>query len=629
MASQIHTAPPNSGEVVLGRTLPSLLDEAAEKHPNATAFNQPAGEGWRSMSNAGARDAADEIALGLLENGLEKGDRVAFFLNSDLYFVLADFGTLIAGLVNVPIYVTNPAETTAYVLEHSESKAIFVSDDAFMEIMVEVLPNAPTVKKVILCEGNAAAYRDRLPEGVDIISLDDVRAAGRDRRGRSADEPKTLRKAIKAHDLATIIYTSGTTGTPKGVMLHHENITSNAFAVFTGAKEIGLGDDETVLTFLPATHIFARMLNFLHAWAGHSLYFSNPDRLVADLPSVRPTMFATVPRVLEKVYDKVTMGVESATGIKKIIAASALNLARSYEIGTEPTGLTALQYKLADKLVYSKLREKLGLTRIKYVVSGGAALRRELANVFTAMGITTLQGYGLTETSPVISFNRPYDNKAGTVGQPIAGVEVRIAEDGEILTRGPHLMIGYYKSEEQTKEVIDDEGWFHTGDIGKVDARGNVLITDRKKALFKLSTGKYVIPTPVESKLLKESLIEQAVLLGSGQKYCTALIFPNEEGLRGWASAQGLDGEVDLADLLNNPTVRKEYERLVDEANHEVPEEWSQVKRFKLVPSLMTVENELLTPTMKVKRRQVSEAFESEIENMYGGKAETRTATAV
>ena len=396
-------------------------------------------------------------------------------------------------------------------------------------------------------------------------------------------------------------------------MLSHENISSNAIAAYTGIGTLG-HQDEVALTFLPLTHIYARMLSFADVAWGHQVYYSNPDLLVGHLPEVRPTIFATVPRVLEKVYDKVLLGIQETEGAKGKIGAWALDLAGDYDLQSPPSGLAAVKYGLADKLVYSKLREKLGLTRAKAVSVGGAALRADLANSFNAFGVPVLQGYGLTETSPVITNNIPGANRAGTVGQPIAGVEVAIAEDGEILTRGPHVMEGYFKAPDKTAEVIDDDGWFHTGDIGEFTPDGFLKITDRKKALFKLSTGKYVIPQPIENKLTESALIEQAVVVGNSQKFCTALIFPNMEALPVWARNHGVTATGEA--LLQDPAVRAEFERLVAEANQGM-DHWSQVQRFRLVPQLMTVENELLTPTMKVKRSQVGKAYTDDIERMY------------
>ncbi|HYE96552.1 MAG TPA: long-chain fatty acid--CoA ligase [Rubricoccaceae bacterium] len=622
----MHTAPPGSGEVVLGRSIPSLLDEAVERHPNERAFNQPAGDGWLTLSNAELQKRANEVAAGLLAlDGIERGRHVAFFMHSDLWFTLADFGCLIAGVVNVPIYLTNPPETTTYVLNHSESKAVFVSDDALLAKLAPMLRGVPDVRHVILAEGTGAGVD--LPGHVRLLTLDALREQGRAAISADPELPQRLRDQIDVNALATIIYTSGTTGQPKGVMLSHQNISSNLYTAFQGFGAIEYGNAEQTLTFLPMTHVFGRLMVFGHTLYGHPLYYSNPDLLVGHLPKVRPTVFATVPRVLEKVWDKVSLGVAEATGLKKAIGSWALGLASRYELGKAPGGLYARKLRLADKLVYSKLRERLGLDRAKFIVVGGAALRPELANAFAAMNITLIQGYGLTETSPVISFNRPKTNRAGSVGQPLAGIEVAIAEDGEILSRGVNTMLGYFKQPEETAAVIDADGWFHTGDIGEISEDGFLRITDRKKDLFKLSTGKYVMPTPVEAHLLKEVLIEQAVVLGSGRAYCTALIFPSEDALRAFARQNGLNADAPMEQLVKEPAVVEEFERLVKEANKEIPEAWSQVKRFRIVPAALTVENELLTPSMKVKRAKVTQTFERDIEALYATAAAEREGT--
>ncbi|MEM6328387.1 MAG: AMP-binding protein, partial [Bacteroidota bacterium] len=370
------------------------------------------------------------------------------------------------------------------------------------------------------------------------------------------------------------------------------------------------------------THIYARTLNHACSAWGMQLYYSHPDRLVADLPDVKPTFFSTVPRVLEKVFDKVSLGVEQSEGAKKAIGSWALELAQNYNVANPPSGLGSVKHSIADKLVYSKLRERLGLTRIKAVTSGGAALRADLQNAFTAFGILILQGYGLTETSPVISNNLPGNNRAGTVGPPIVGVEVAIAEDGEILTRGPNIMQGYYKAPDKTAEVINADGWFHTGDIGEFTPEGYLRITDRKKALFKLSTGKYVIPQPVENALTESPLIEQAVVTGLGQKYTTALLFPGMEALEVWAEQNGVSGTGEA--LLKDPKVLRRFEEVVSEAN-QGQDHWCQVKRFVLIPELMTVENNLLTPKMSVKRSPVNKRYADLIGEMYAAEVGSGT----
>ena len=614
MSLQIYTAPPELGEPTLGRTLTDLLDEAVTRYPNPTAFNQPLPSGgWKTMSNAAFRDAADEVALGLLEAGLHRGNHAAFFMDSDMYFALADFGCLIAGIVNAPLYTTYAEDNLVYVTQHAEAKAMFVSNPEMLAQLVKWLPKTPTVDLVVLAEGSIRGVDT--PDGVRLLTLDELRALGRERKADNPGELQQLREQVDPHDLTTLIYTSGTTGKPKGVMLSHENISSNVLGALGALGKLE-HQEEVVVTFLPMTHVFARMLVFAHIAYGHSIYFSNPDQLVGHLAELKPTFFATVPRVLEKVYDKVLLGIREGEGLKKRIGTWALDLAGQYDLSKEKGGLSPIKFALADKLVYSKLREKLGLTRVKTVAVGGAALRADLANSFNAFGVPVVQGYGLTETSPVITMNRLDANRAGAVGQPIPGVEVAIAADGEILSRGPHIMKGYYKAEDQTAEVMDDDGWFHTGDIGEVTPEGFLKITDRKKALFKLATGKYVIPSPIENELMEDPLIEQAVVIGSGRKYATALLFPSLDVLKGWAKDKELGEDLSQEDLLKHPSVLAKFERLVDEANagHD---HWSQVKRFKLVPEPMTVENDLLTPTMKVKRSAVDRAFADEVEAMY------------
>lgn len=612
MSLQIHTAPPNAGTVVRGVTLPQMLDRAVSDYPNASAFNQPLPHGWRTMSNGEFKTAADELALGLLAIGLARGDRAAFFLNSDVYFTLADFGCLIAGIPSVPLYTTYARENLVYVTKHAEARAMFVSNPEMLAQLAEWIGETE-VTTVILAEGEASD--SPMPDGIRVITLDELREEGRQRGRANAEEVRHLRAAIDPQDLATLIYTSGTTGLPKGVMLSHENLSCNALTSLSTLSVLK-NQEEVALTFLPLTHVFARMLQFAHVAAGHQIYYSDPDRLVEHLPEVSPTVFATVPRVLEKVFDKVQLGIQQATGAKKVIGSWALGLARAYETGTDPAGVYALKLAVADKLVYSKLREKLGLTRIKAVGVGGAALRPDLCDTFNAFGIPAIQGYGLTETSPVITINTNDRNRAGTVGQPIPGVEVAIAEDGEILTRGPHIMQGYFKSDDQTREVIDTEGWFHTGDIGEFTPEGYLKITDRKKALFKLSTGKYVIPQPIENRLMESALIEQAVVLGSGHKFSTALIFPNVEAIQQWGQDKGVDGAMAPRQLLQDKTVVREFERLVSEANQGM-DHWNQIKRFRLIPELMDIDNGLLTPTMKVKRRSVTDRYAADIEAMY------------
>jgi len=356
---------------------------------------------------------------------------------------------------------------------------------------------------------------------------------------------------------------------------------------------------------------------------GVSVYFTAPDDLKEALPKVRPTAFASVPRVLEKLYAGIQKRILEADGVQHAIGEWAMEVAQGYEIG-RPNGLPyRLQHAAADALVLKKWRQALG-GRVKYIVVGGAALQADLANTLAAAGITTLQGYGLTETSPVIAFNRPHRIVPGTVGEPLPGVEVRIADDGEILTRGPHVMQGYYKAPDKTARVLTDDGWFHTGDIGEFDAQGNLKITDRKKDLFKLSTGKYVMPQPIENRLGSQPLVDKAVVIGNNRKFCAALIFPAEDQVRATARSLDLDDDLPLADLLAAPDIVDAFQDLVDEAN-EGMDPWSTVKRFALIPDELTVESGLLTPTLKVKRPQLREAYAEEIQALYAEETDQKT----
>lgn len=628
MPKDIYTAPPGTGTAVRGKHLPQLLHEACERYENRHAYNQPSHDGWKPYSLEDFRRHSEELALGLGELGLRRGDKLALYSESDVYFCIADMGCLIAGVVDVPIYLTHEDDQVQFVLEHSESKAIFVSNQEKIDDLRGILRDCPSVELIIVAEGQDARPRTESEGSARVISLNSVRDLGRQRLRRDPQATEGLLEQISADDLATIIYTSGTTGRPKGVMLSHENISYNALTAFSGLPDYQPGaDGEKVISFLPLTHVFARTLHYGHMHNGASVYFVHPDDLGEALGTVRPTLFATVPRVLEKVYGRILEQITNLSGPRKALANWALDLAEGYELGSEPTGLAKAKLVIADQLVFKRWREALG-GRVKYIISGGAALSPRLTNLFAAAGVNVLQGYGLTETSPVITFNRPGRNRAGTVGEPIPGLEVRIAEDGEILTRGPHIMMGYFKDEERTDEVIDDDGWFHTGDVGEFTDDGYLRITDRKKDLFKLSTGKYVMPQPLENRLTTHPFIEQAVVVGSDYKFCTALIFPDEDKVKAYARSRGLDVERPVEDLLNERALQDRFKELVEEANHGM-DPWSRIKRFRVVPAHLTPENGFLTPTMKVRRKRVQEEFSEEIESMYNPEAEESVSIVI
>jgi long-chain acyl-CoA synthetase len=592
----------------LGATIPQIFFEARSRYGNYNALYRRVGIGWASTSSDSLYERSGNIALGLRAMGMKAGDRVAFYMNSNSAFVTVDMGCLIAGVVDVPIYLSQAPEAVHYVLEHCEARMLFVSNAERLREVTPALHNLPNLETIVVADGPVAEAK-----GVTVIPLAQLESRGAEESARDAAAARTLADQRYPGDLATIIYTSGTTGTPKGVMLSHENLSMNALYTYQESGTYNFGPDgETSLSFLPLSHVFARTMCYASLAFGTPIWFTNPDRLAEDFQHVKPTIFSTVPRVLEKLYAKIVEKTEAAGGVKGKLAKWALERARTWEPGTELSGLAAIRHRAADKLVYSKWRGAMG-GRVRTISAGGAALSGEIVRVFAAAGIDLLQGYGLTETSPVITFNRPKTNRPGWVGVPLPHVEVRIAEDGEICTRGPHVMKGYYKDPEKTAEVMDEDGWFYTGDIGEFSS-GFLRITDRKKDLFKLSTGKYVMPQPLENALATSPIVEQAVVVGAGKKYTSALIFPNQDAVRKLATRS----DAPLADLILDPAVLEAFTEAVEAANTG-RSHWTCIKRYRLVPDTVSVVNGLLTPTLKIKRSRVRERFSEEIESMYLG----------
>jgi len=424
-----------------------------------------------------------------------------------------------------------------------------------------------------------------------------------------------LKAAVQPDDILTIIYTSGTTGNPKGVMLTHNNLISNVQGT---VPYVPVNNTHRALSFLPLCHIFERMLLYLYMRIGVSIYYAESIEKVADnLKEVQPHVFTTVPRLLEKVYDKIVAKGMELTGVKRKLFFWALELGLKYDTQENKGWWYNKQLELANKIIFSKWREALGGNVIA-IVAGGAALQPRLARVFWSANIRVMEGYGLTETSPVIAVNRfePDNNVIGTVGLPIDGVEVKISdEDGEILTRGPHVMKGYYNKPELTAEVIDSEGWFHTGDIGELVKGRYIKITDRKKEMFKTSGGKYIAPQPIENKLKESVVIEQAMVVGSGQKYAAALIVPSFLGLQDWCQHKGITYTTD-AEMITKPEVIEKFQREIDKTNEGLAQ-YETIKKFKLIPSMWTVETGELTPTLKVKRKNITVNYLTEINSMY------------
>ena len=565
------------------------------------------GGAWRAWSSDELRAAVEETSMGLASLGLDRGDHVAILSENRPEWAFADMAVLALGGADVPIYPSLPAAQVRYILADSEAKAVFVSNATQAAKVAEARGGLEGLKHVIAFEPVEGA-----------LALEELRARGREALAKEKDAVRTRAARVKASDLATIIYTSGTTGDPKGVMLTHGNLVSNTLGAAKFLPQ--LQPDWTCLSFLPLCHVFERTAGHnLMLYAGATIaYAESVERVADNMVEVRPQIMSSVPRLYEKMYARVHEKVAKDPKWRQAVFRWALAVGRAgfqaRVARRSPGPLLRLKLALAERLVFAKIKERTG-GRLEIFVSGGAPLSREIAEFFGAADILICEGYGLTETSPVITCNRPERLRPGSVGQPIEGVEVKIAEDGEILTRGPHVMRGYYKKPEATREAIDPEGFFHTGDIGTLDADGYLSITDRKKDLLVTSGGKKIAPQPIENVLKRSPLVAEAVVLGDRRKYAAALIVPEfgalERRLKDLGRPPG-----ERAELVRRDDVVALYREIVDALNRELSQ-FERIKQFRLLPREFTIESGELTPTVKVRRRAVEQNWAAEIEEMY------------
>lgn len=558
---------------------------------------------WETTSTQEYIDKANALSRGLLRLGVKPNDKIAVIsMNNRTEWNICDIGVLQLGAQNVPIYPTISMEDYAYVLNHSESKYCFVSCTEVYGKIKAIMDQVPSLKGVYSFD-----ELDSCDNWTKVLEL------GADKSNQ--EEVETLKNNVKTNDLATLIYTSGTTGRPKGVMLSHQNIVSNALA---SSHRLPIPpDDVRALSFLPVCHIYERMLMYLYQYMCVSIYFAESLETISDnLKEVKPVVMTAVPRLLEKVYDKIIAKGADLSGIKKALFFWAVKIGLQYKPYGENGWWYEKKLALARKLIFSKWKEGLG-GNLQLIASGSAALQPRLARIFNAAEMGIMEGYGLTETSPVCSVNdmRNGGFRVGTVGKLLPGVEVKIASDGEILVKGPNVMLGYYKDKEKTDEVIKD-GYFHTGDIGEIDSDGFLKITDRKKEMFKTSGGKYVAPQLLENRCKQTLFIEQIMVVGDGEKMPAALIQPNFDFLSDWAKKKGIK-YTDHADLIANERVKERYQKEVDQAN-ETFAKWEKIKQFRLTPDIWSVEAGHLTPTMKLKRKIIKEKYISLYNDIYG-----------
>ena len=596
----------NPADVPTG-TLVELFLDTVDQHGDADAYNVT-GAGARTYTYNQVRDEARRGAAALARSGLKRGDRAAILSENRIEWALADWSCLCAGVVDVPIYSTLPAYQVAYILEDSGAALVFVSDAEQLEKVREAAGGLTREVEVVVFDGSAA--------GDGAVSWDDFLARGDD---ATMDDFVAGAKEADPGDVATMIYTSGTTGRPKGVMLTHNNVASNIWA---SGQILEVSPSDASISFLPLSHVLQRMVDYMFFAGGCTVTHGAIETVAADMKVLRPTVLVSVPRLYEKVYQRVM----SATGVKGKLVGWAVGVGRRValhrEAGTAPSALLKLQYGLADRLVFSKIRAAVG-GRLRFFVSGGAALAPEINRFFLGAGITILEGYGLSETSPVTNVNTFEDFRVGTVGKPVPGTEIRIADDGEILIRGPQVMKGYYGLDEMTQEVISDDGWFSTGDIGELSSDGFLKITDRKKDLIKTSGGKYIAPQLIENLLKKNGYVDQAVVIGEGRKFVSVLVVPAFERLGGWAEGAGLDasdGAALLRDARCQTLLQDEFfGELRDLARFETP------KKIGLIAEPFSVEDGTLTPTQKVRRTAVTAKYADLIESFYRPEAVKQT----
>lgn len=586
-----------------------ILERGIEIYNGRTVLAYKQNGNWVEFDIHAYTENVNNLSYGLLALGLKKGDKIVTVSNNRPEWNFVDMAVSQTGMVHVPIYSTISVEEYKHILSHSESKLVFVENKALYEKLLPIVNEIPAIMGIY-----ALSNTESLPSWIEIADN------GKANAHKYIDEVIAIKNSIKPSDIVSIIYTSGTTGVSKGVMLSHTNFISN---VIITAPRLPLQAGDITLSFLPLCHVFERIVNYIYQYSGLTIYYAESMATIGDnVKELKVHAFSTVPRVLEVVYDKIITKGKDLTGIKKYIFFWAVKLGLRFEFNGKNGWFYALQLKIARKLVFSKWNEALG-GNLKMIVSGGAALQPRLARVFWAAGIPVLEGYGLTETSPVIAvshYQQPDSTRFGSVGPILENLEVKIAEDGEILMKGPSLMVGYYKDEQLTNEVIDKDGWFHTGDIGRIEDGRFLYITDRKKEMFKMSSGKYVAPQVIENKLKESFFIEQAMVVGENEKFITALISPNFSFLHDWCSRHKVHF-ANNKDLINIPQVIARFQREINILNKQLGD-FEQIKRFRLVLEAWSSQTGELSPTLKLRRKVLFDRYKPIIEEIFGHSIE-------
>ena len=590
-------------------SVPAMFRDRVAATPDAEAFRFPDGDGWASVTWRQLGDRVTLVAAGLVALGIQPEERVALASGTRYEWALVDFAILAAGAATTTVYPTTHAEDVAFIVANSGSRIAIAEDQKQVDKLVAHRAELPAVSKVVVIDGAG--------DGDWVISLDDLEQLGRDLLAQAPTTVNDRIDAIRRDQLATLIYTSGTTGKPKGVRLTQDSWTYTAAAM----DSLGvLSDKDLNYLWLPLAHAFGKVMLALPLQIGFTTVIDGRvDKIIENLAVIRPTIMGAVPRIFEKVHGRITEMMAKEGGIKKRLfdwaSEVGLQVSRAKQAGQRPSPLLAAQHKLADRLVFSTIRQRFG-GRMRFFISGSAALDRDIAQWFDAVGVIVLEGYGLTETSAASSINRPTAYRFGTVGWTLPQTEVKIADDGEILLKGPGIMNGYHDLPEATAEAIEADGWFHTGDIGELDGEGFLRITDRKKDMFKTSQGKYVAPSAISAHFKGICpYASEIIVYGEGKPYCVALVSLDADSIREWAADNGM-GEKSFGEIARDSTTREMVNGYVEQLNKGL-NRWEQVKRFSIIDRELTVEAGDLTPSLKLKRKAVVDNFHDSIDTLY------------
>lgn len=602
------------------KTIPEMFVGVTNKYlqtPRPVYMRKVAGA-YQGVSYKELRETVECFAFGLKELGLEEGDRVGIVSENRLEWVIADFSIICSDAVSVPVFPTFTEKQLEYIFNNCAASIVLVSNRFQLSKLLKVHESIESLEYIVVMQDDVP-----IPEGMEnkVLTMNEVMERGK----RKTDEAERRKRfeamvhEVRPDDLCVLIYTSGTTGNPKGVMLTHKNILSNV----TAAREVVLLDDTDVfLSYLPMCHAYERIGGYFIAFGyGATTAFADSiDTVRTNLQEVKPTIMTSVPRLFERIKNGVIANVEKQKPSKQKIFHWALKTGKAWLDGEKKGGaglFTKVQYALADKLVFSKIRALTG-GRLRFFVSGGGALPADVNEFFRMLGMAILEGYGLTESSPVISVTRLDDNEIGTVGKPLSNVEVKIADDGEILARGPNIMRGYWKDPISTAEAIDEQGWLHTGDIGFINENGNLKITDRKKHIFVNSGGKNIAPLPIENAVLRSKFVDQIMLIGESRDYCTALIVPDFELVKSLAHAAGISSSASVHDIVRDERVVREVMRDINLHQRDLAK-YERVRKITLLPEAFTIENGMMTPKLSIKRKVVEQNYKEQIEKMYEG----------